>query len=164
MEKTYLLIHATSSSVLEDLVSAKIAEGFEPHGDFQKFDNPEGPGVILIQAVKKLPKRNWSGTSKKELDVIGKCPICGSDVGYEVNKSGKGVSKCSNKDCNHIFMDHYGRNLTRDEASRLFAGEIVELDNLVNQDGSTRTGKIQITNGETVTPRGTKYFKVAPVK
>lgn len=142
MDSTFKVLKTTKVETLEQEATKLISDGFEPHGTMiiQECIDKEGKAAyVFILAMKKLPKKSNS-FAKKELDVIGKCPVCGEDLAY----SKTGFIQCTGKDCAKSFYKYYERVLTRDEAKALFAGETIEIDKVKRNDGSFGTAKIKL--------------------
>ena len=70
-----------------------------------------------------------------------KCPVCGGEM--QMNE--KGFIKCQNTSCGAMFSRYYGRSLTVSEATSLFNGQEVELENL-EYNGKTFTQKVSVSN------------------
>lgn len=166
MDKTYVVLKEMKIETLEEKVNAKMAEGFQPVGGVFVLPIPpknieDSPSFVFIQAVAILPKPAYSGKkAAQSLPVVGTCPRCGKNLVYSKN----GAVKCEDKECNAMFYMHYKRLLTLDEAKAVFGeNKTIEIDHVVNQDGSERTCKIHYTGKVNETPKG-RWLEIKEVQ
>ena len=166
MDKTYIVLKEMKIEALEEKVNSLMTEGFEPVGGVFVFTIPpktveDSPSFVFIQAVAKLPKPVYSGKkAPQSLPVVGTCPRCGKNLVYSKN----GAVKCEDKECNAMFYMHYKRLLTLDEAKAVFGeNKTIEIDHVVNQDGTERNCKIHYTGKVNETPKG-RWLEIKEVQ
>lgn len=93
-----------------------------------------------VAHIKQMNLTQYSSTK----NVIGKCPICGSDF-----IEGKNGYFCSSDSCDfHIGKKILGASITKTEMMKLLDGKETKELNFVRKDGEKFKSKLHIENGE----------------